>query len=321
MASQYYVASWNLENLFDTEDAPRTDKVRRAIGKDIVGWNANLLNRKVSQLASIIRKMNNGAGPDVLGVCEVENEHVLKMLIEALAPLGRKYGFVHHESPDTRGIDVALIYDEALFTTGKVFDCFVVRRTATRDILQVTLKTTVGNHEFIVLVNHWPSRSGGAPEVSASYRAIAGETLAYFHQRIHDELGGAIPVLAMGDFNDEPFDSSLEENALSTRSRTKVMNGHNPYFLNLMWPLVGRAEGTLYYEGAPNLFDQFLADRPMVTKDAPISVVPDSAEIVRFPEMQKPGKPQPIRFGGMGQPVNQDGFSDHFPVALKILVH
>ena len=69
--------------------------------------------------------------------------------------------------------------------------------------------------------NHWPSRSGGQFE-SAGYRAIAGETLSYFHQRVLEVHGPETPVLAMGDFNDEPFDTSLVLHALSTRQRAKV---------------------------------------------------------------------------------------------------
>ena len=79
-----------------------------------------------------------------------------------------------------------------------------MRRTATREIFQVNLQTHRGR-TWAVFGNHWPSRSGGQME-SAGYRAIAGETLAFFHERVLQVHGPATPVLAMGDFNDEPFD-------------------------------------------------------------------------------------------------------------------
>ena len=109
MSATYYVAWWNLENLFDEENAPperRTDKVRRAIGKDIVGWTPQLRDRKVAQLASVVARMNGGAGPDLLGVCEVENRFVLDLLADALAGLlpGRSYEVVHADTGDDRGI-------------------------------------------------------------------------------------------------------------------------------------------------------------------------------------------------------------------------
>jgi hypothetical protein len=96
----YQVAWWNLENLFDEENAPperRTDKVFRAIKNDIAGWTPQLRDRKVAQLASVIGQMNAGAGPDLLGVCEVENRFVLDLLVAAVGQLlpGRAYRVVH----------------------------------------------------------------------------------------------------------------------------------------------------------------------------------------------------------------------------------
>ena len=80
MPSTYYVAWWNLENLFDEEGSPRrTDKVARALGNSIVGWTPALRDRKIAQLASVIAQINGGAGPDLLGVCEVENRFVLDL--------------------------------------------------------------------------------------------------------------------------------------------------------------------------------------------------------------------------------------------------
>jgi hypothetical protein len=99
----------------------------------------------------------------------------------------------------------------------------------------------------MILGNHWPSRSGGPPSESAGYRAIAGENLAYFHQRVWEVHGPGTPVLAMGDFNDEPFDLSLVKYALSTRQRTKVVRGTSPRLWNLMWDVTGDGEGTFYF--------------------------------------------------------------------------
>jgi hypothetical protein len=321
MISQYHFAFWNLENLLDVESAPpkrRGDKVKRAIGNAIRGWTQDLLDRKVIQLASIICRMNGGRGPDLLGVCEVENEYVMNKLRKNLAPLGRAYAIVHHDTPDQRGIDVAFIYDADLFTAEERFNHFVMRRTATRDLLQVNFRTSKGRL-LVVIGNHWPSRSGGE-EASAVYRAIAGETLAYFHGRILEVKGLETPVLAMGDFNDEPFDSSLADYALSIRSRQKVLNAKVPYFLNLMWGITGQNLGTFYFENSPNVLDQFLANKNLVKENAPIRALPDSVEVIRFPEMVSRGDyPKPVPFGGMGDPVNKNGFSDHFPIAVTLI--
>jgi hypothetical protein len=318
MPSNYQFAFWNLENLFDIEHSPRrTDKLERAIGDDLKGWTDALLNRKVEQLASIIRKLNGGLGPDLLGVCEVENEHVVRLLAQALAPLGRNYDVIHADTSDQRGIDVAFIYDANRFTAGEHFSHFVMRRTATRDLLQVNFTTKLGR-QFVVIGNHWPSRSGGEAE-SAVYRAVAGETLAYFHQRIIEVLGPTTPVMAMGDFNDEPFDASLVDYSLSLRSKTKVVNARTQQFFNLMWPLLGRGLGSFYFDNFPNMLDQFLASRRFLVQNSPLRVLEESATIESFPEMVATGDyPRPIPYGGMGKEVNENGFSDHFPVSVIV---
>lgn len=316
MSQRYHLAFWNVENLFDVEHSPRrSEKLERAIGQDLVGWTEALLTAKVAQLASIVRKLNGGNGPDILGVCEIENAHVVRLLANAIAGPGRVYDVAHHDGADQRGIDVAFIYDTARFTAAEQFSHFVMRRTATRDLLQVNFRTASGR-TLVLVGNHWPSRRGGEGE-SAVYRAVAGETLAYFHERIIDVLGANTPVLAMGDFNDEPFDASLVDYALSGRSRTKVVRSRNSTFLNLMWPLLGQGLGSFYFDNAPNVLDQFLANKNLLVAAAPIRVLAETATIHRFPEMVAPGDyPRPVPFGGMGKPVNQAGFSDHFPISV-----
>jgi endonuclease/exonuclease/phosphatase family metal-dependent hydrolase len=325
MPVQYFITSWNLENLFDIEGSPRRDdKLQRAIGKDLHGWTQALLDRKINQLASIIKQMNGAHGPDLMGIYEVENRYVVDLLVQALAPLGRNYQVIHHDTPDRRGIDVAFIYDAALFTVPlpldqSVFSHFVMRRTATRDILQVNFKTAAHGRLFVVMGNHWPSRSGGQAE-SDAYRDIAGETLAYFNQRVYEVMGDKTPVLAMGDFNDEPFSASLVDYALAHRSSKFVLGGKDPYFQDLMWALMGQGLGSLYFDKEPNLLDQFLADKNLLKAESPIRVLPESVQILHFPEMVAKGAiPQPVPFGGMGKPVNQNGFSDHFPVCVTVV--
>ncbi len=81
----YSVAWWNVENLFDEEDSPRrTDKVARALGSSIVGWTPELRDRKIEQIASVIGQLNNSDGPDLLGICEVENEFVVSRLADVV---------------------------------------------------------------------------------------------------------------------------------------------------------------------------------------------------------------------------------------------
>lgn len=328
----YHIAWWNLENLFDEENAValgrRTDKVFRAIKDDIAGWTPQLRDRKIDQLASVIAAMNTGQGPDLLGVCEVENRFVvdrLKDTVNAALPAPRNYDVVHADTDDARGIDVAFIYDVTLFEVPapleeSVFFHVVMRRNATREIVQVNFKTTsAAARTWAVFGNHWPSRSGGQFE-SAGYRAIAGETLSFFHQRVLEVHGPQTPVLAMGDFNDEPFDPSLVQHALSSRERAKVTSARdNPLLWNLMWPIAGTPDGSFYFDNQPNMLDQFLVNKNMATGNAPIKADPATVQILKPPAMVSTGVyKKPIPFGGMGAQVNQNGFSDHFPITMMV---
>lgn len=333
MPASYYVAWWNLENLFDEENAPpdrRTEKVFRTIRNDIAGWTPQLRDRKVAQLASVIAQMNGGSGPDLLGVCEVENRFVLDLLVAAVHAVvpGRSYAVAHADTQDARGIDVAFVYDTTMFSVpaDETFFHVVMRRNATREIVQVNFRTVHGGRTWAVFGNHWPSRSGGQFE-SAGYRHIAGETLGYFHQRALEVHGPATPVLAMGDFNDEPFDTSLVIHALSTRQQRKVLNADIPLLWNLMWSVMGGRgnqpggpDGSFYFSNQPNMLDQFLVNQHMAANDSPIRVLADTVEILRFAGMTDPGDyPKPVPFGGMGHKVNQAGFSDHFPIGVRVV--
>ena len=322
MSGTRYVAWWNVENLFDYENSPRrTEKLRRALGTSIVGWTPALRDAKIDQLVSVIVQMNAGAGPDLLGICEVENSWVVERLASRVsASLGRNYAVQHADLSDNRGIDVSFIYDPAWLTTtdAETFHHVVMRRSGTREIVQVNFQTDEGR-TLTVFGNHWPSRSGGQHE-SAGYRNIAGETLAYFHRRSLEVHGNETPVLVMGDFNDEPFDPSLVRHALSTREAARVKGATSPRLWNLMWPLMGNDTPSYYYGSAPHMIDHVLVNKNMIVQGRPITINPGSVEVIMFPGMfNSAGRYQePIRFGGMGKAVNQAGFSDHFPIGFTV---
>jgi endonuclease/exonuclease/phosphatase family metal-dependent hydrolase len=315
----YYIAFWNLENLFDVDGSPRRPEwLQKALARELAGWDADVLSTKIGQLARIIRQMNGGRGPDVLGVCEIENEHVLRQLIEVLALTTRDYGVAHADTGDERGIDVAFLFDRAIFEKREQFSHVILKRNATRDLFQVTLGIKASGRELIVIGNHWPARSAGVYE-SEPYRILAAETLSYWHERIMDIKGADMPVLAMGDFNDEPFSRSLTEYALSTLQSAKVLNTRSPRFFNLMWPLHGQRLGTHYFDNYANLLDQFLVSRPLLERGAALRVDPDSARIDAFPEMVGRGDyPAPRRFGRPSSGFDPTGFSDHYPIALML---
>ena len=319
MSSDLYIAWWNLENLFDIERSPtRPEWLKSRLKSELKGWNASVLNEKLQQLAKVISSMNNGQGPDLLGVCEVESESVLAKLIDKLSATGRDYGIVHADTSDNRGIDVAFIYDKNKMKTDPsvIFNRVILKRNATRDLLQATFTTNEGN-TFIVIGNHWPSRRGGE-EASAPYRMMAGETLSYWVERIKEKLG-EVPVFVMGDFNDEPFNHSLINYALSCKSIRKVKSkrAKNPYLYNLMTHLMGEDIATHSYDKTWGMLDQLLVNRAGLEKTG-IYCTPKAAEIFTLPEMIK--RDTPVRFGRPSTKGghNPQGYSDHLPVVLGL---
>jgi hypothetical protein len=329
--NEYYVAWWNLENLFDTEDSlSRTDKLKRALGKELKGWTAEILDKKIAQLFKVISKLNNNAGPDVLGICEVENKPVVERLVDSLSILDQhRYKIIHADTMDGRGIDVAFIYDSNKLEIetddrGKdlVFSHFILKRVATRDILQVNFKTKPAGNRLVIIGNHWPSRRGGQYE-SEPYRIVAGETLSYFHQRIleqNKEEEGGTAILVMGDFNDEPSNRSIVEYALATTSTLKVkLSREAPRLYNLMWPTMAQGLGTFYYENFPNFLDQFMISKGIVIGNN-IRIKENSVKIISFPEMVTGEYNVPIKFGRPSEnSLNENGFSDHFPISVTLL--
>jgi predicted extracellular nuclease len=318
--ANYHITWWNLENLLDSVNATRTDKLRRVLKKELEGWTDEILEKKINQLVKMLRTINGSKGPDILGVCEVENENVLKKFRDSLQQsLGRGYNIIHADTQDERGIDVAFLYDKDKFAVDpqKVFFHVIVKRYATRDIVQTNFRSKISNTEFVVVGNHWPSRSGGQLE-SEPYRMMAGETLAYFNQRIQDVHSQAMPILVMGDFNDDPFNRSITEYAKSTVSADRVLKAHSvPWLYNLMWETIGSRAGTFYYSDEFNVLDQFMVSRGMLINNAKLKVQEGSMRIEVFPEMSKNGIPR--KFGRPAETLDQDGYSDHFPISLVLV--
>ncbi len=175
-----------------------------------------MLDKKIANIASILQKMNGGKGPDILGVCEIENEVVVQRLMDKVGKLlNRSYKVLHKDTNDNRGIDIAIIYDrDKYIDDGRMFSLEVMKRNATRNLFQVNLTTQKGN-DLILIGNHWPARLGGKYE-SEPYRMMVGEILSYWIERIHEiryesHKEKNPSIILIGDFNDNPYDRSLTE--------------------------------------------------------------------------------------------------------------
>lgn len=339
MATEHYVAWWNVENLFDSSGSEdRPDWLKSKLRSELKGWTTTIRDKKIKQLAKVIKRMNDGRGPDFMGVCEVENATVMNLLASAAAMPDRDYKVIHKDTSDARGIDIAFIYDANLydFDPKTLFSFEVMKRFATRDLVQITMTVKATGNEFVVIGNHWPSRSGGQFE-SEPYRIIVGETLSYWTERIIEERSKApagatsaeikaaadkgknTPIVLMGDFNDTPYNRALREYALSVPTRSKVVYGRNPYYLNLMWPLMGEGEASYVFDSQPLMIDQMLVNKSIakVTGD-PFTIDDDAARIVNFEDlnMTKGRYGTPIRFGRPSSGLDEEGYSDHLPIAM-----
>ena len=241
---------YNLENIFDTKDDPRTlddDFTPKGPKR----WTKKRYQRKLRKLAGTIHKLGkitSGKLPSIVGVAEVENRTVLQDLINT-KPLNRySIGIAHHDSPDERGIDTALLYDRDCFelSHSEAIPLLVYNeegvRDYTRDILYVTGK--LNGEELHVFVNHWPSRRRGAEETEAR-RLTASETLTGFVMDLYKKKTQP-NILIMGDFNDGPDAKSIQQ----LKNKLEL---YNP-----MENLASPERGSANYRRSWSLFDQIL---------------------------------------------------------------
>lgn len=316
----HHIYWWNVENLFDIENSPRRpDWLQKSLRSELKGWTQAVFETKLYNLVSIIQQFNSNNGPDILGVCEIENEYVLQELIKKLTQaVNRQYSILHHDTKDKRGIDIAFIYAADKYESdGKIFSLEIMKRNATRDVIQATLKTQLGN-EITLLGNHWPSRLGGKYE-SEPYRIIVGETVSYWIDRIHDIKGKDHSIILMGDFNDQPNDRSLTDYLLSTNNKQKVLGARNHYLYNLMYGLMGEEKGSHVYGSEKSIIDQFLVSKSIASSSYKYPFKIDYTDIIEFPELVKGKYNTPIRFSRPSKSdYNPNGFSDHLPIKLVL---
>ena len=305
MKTEHFIYWWNLENLFDVANSKeRPEWIQKQIKRELKGWTSAVLDKKIANIASILQKMNDGKGPDILGVCEIENEAVVQRLMDRVGKvLNRTYKVLHHDSKDKRGIDIAIIYDTAKYEDdGRMFSLEVMKRNATRNLFQVNLTTKAGN-ELILIGNHWPARLGGQYE-SEPYRMMVGEILSYWIERIHEikweyNKDKNPAIIVMGDFNDEPFNRSLTEYLRTTGNIEKVKNSTSHILYNLMY--------------------QFIVSKSLIVNSSKYPFQVKKTEIVHFPEMVKGDYNTPIRFSRPNKrDYNPNGFSDHLPIKLVV---
>ena len=316
------VAFYNLENLFDYEDDPITfDDDRTPDGKD--HWTEEIYNAKLKNMAKVIAEIGadvTGTAPAIIGVCESENRRVLEDLVNQEPLLKKDYGIIQFDSPDRRGIDVALLYQKRLFTPThyKAYPLVIYdnndtsKRIYTRD--QLLVSGMLDGEKMHFIVNHWPSRSGGEAR-SRSKR----EKAAKLNRRIIDSLFSDDPyakIISMGDLNDDPTNSSVKEylKAKADKEDLQIKQLYNP-----MEDMFKKGLGTLAWRDGWNLFDQMILSTELL-KDDYSSYRFYQAGIYNKSYLANPrGRYKGYPYRSFTSGSFTGGYSDHFPVFLYLI--
>ena len=305
---------YNVENLFDTIDNPNTSD-DEFLPDGVRNWGGYRFYIKLQRLSQVIVATGENGFPAVIGMCEVENHQVLESLIHHTPLKKIDYGIVHQESPDSRGIDVAMLYRKDMFSP-QFFRAIRVSDPAdpsftTRDILYV--KGLLGTDTMHFFVNHWPSKYGGV-SATKPRRALAASVLRAQTYSLLARNPSA-NIIIMGDLNDSPLDKSV-----AGVLGAKPVGKPSPSGLyNLAYPLAKKGIGTNKYRSKWDLIDQFIVSRNLVSKDGMASH-PDAFSV--FSPSYLLVKDE----NNLGEKLNRTfvgvkyngGFSDHLPILLDL---
>jgi len=314
----FTVAFYNLENLFDTIDDPKTnDSEFLPEGKKM--WIGHRYKNKLKNKGRVIAAIDSTNMPAIIGVSEVENLGVLQDLVNSEYLKNTKYDIVHYDSPDPRGIDVGLLYRPDVFSlisykAVPVYYDSVFMKKRTREIMYV--KGLAANADTLhIFINHWKSRSGGMKETEPKrvrYARVLREVI--------DSIFNVNPeanIIAMGDFNDDPDNISVKDH-LQAMKPVKSPVGNHLY--NMMKPLKAQGKGTHFFRGEWNILDQIiisgalLGGKGNLYSDAEGAQIFNPLWLTRLYKATGDMIPIPTFEGS----TYFGGYSDHFAVYIKI---
>lgn len=315
------IAFYNLENLFDTIDDPKKND-DEFTPKGTNSYTSAVYKDKLEKLARVISEIGadlSKNSPVVIGVCEIENRSVLEDLVKTGPLKDKRWGIVHYDSQDSRGIDVALLYQEKYFkpVNHKTYELPLYeegKRYYTRDQLLVTGYLDGELMHFIV--NHWPSRRGGEAASRPSR-----EKAAALNVQIIEDIRRTDPkakIISMGDLNDDPINSSLKKILKTEDERKKVKDGgiYNPFE-----EMFQRGLNTLGYRDNINLFDQIFFTSPLLTSTNDYSSYRFYKAGIYNPSyvINKEGQYKGYPYRSYSFSTYAGGYSDHFSVYIHLI--
>lgn len=308
----YSVAFYNIDNLYDIiNDANHDDDEFTANGS--YKWTKKRYQNKLDNMAKVISQIANGNAPDILGVCELESATALKDLLKK-EDLKNKYQFTHYDSPDERGVDVALIYNQQKFTAleSKPIQVNLSKDSTdrTRDILYVKLYAKDAKDTLHLLVCHFPSRREGKHQSEQNRIDAAKEMKNFISKNINTT---AQNLIIMGDFNDEPWDKSVYR----TIGAQNYLKTKDSSLLNLMWGFQYEKRGSYKFKNDMNMLDQIIISKALANNSG-LDYENGSINIFDKEWLKQKGKYEgfPLRtFGGKDW---LNGYSDHFAVYMNL---
>jgi hypothetical protein len=303
-----------VENLFDTIDDPHI-RDNSHLPDSEIPWNTERYKHKLNNLTKVMSSADSADYPTLFGLCEVENIDVLIDLVNHAGISAAGYSILHKDSPDERGIDVALLYQDDKYSPVHT-DYFKLTfpdnpSNGTRDILY-SKGVIYGRDTLHLFINHWVSRWGGR-EKTEPYRRFTGKLLKHITDSILAVQPGANIIIA-GDLNDNPDDLSIAED-LNAQFPEKPFRKNSLY--NLSWNKFRQGKGTLYYRSW-DMFDQIIVSGSMLKGKKGIRVEDQDQHIIKhdwmlyFPDN---GDARPNRTAAR---TYYGGYSDHLPVLVRL---
>ncbi|MCD4696429.1 MAG: hypothetical protein K8S16_09345 [Bacteroidales bacterium] len=311
---------YNVENLFDTKDDSLTND-NEFLPEGNRHWDTQKFYFKLNNIYKVIIAAGEWKPPILVGLCEIENQFVLNKLVFETPLNNFGYDIIHFESPDRRGIDVALLYREEFFTIDTAIQIPVMfpfdPDSRTRDILYVKGRFN-SNDTVHLFINHWPSRYGGYLETIPKRNYVAGVLKVKTDSLFNRQPSATIIIL--GDFNDEPWNESLS-GILQAKDDSAALEQGQLYNLSAICKLESD-EGSLKYQGNWNLFDQVIVSGNLLSAGSGIKIPPPGFQIFSpgflLEKDEKFLGAKPFRtYNGFKY---NGGFSDHLPVFIDILL-
>lgn len=354
------VICWNIDRLFGSKGSPIAYALSNEGNVNILADQEDI-EQKILTISGVIDRIAEIAGPPLLvGLVEIENTELSQGIAKNIR--SASLATVDAKATDETGfaldgLNISLLFDVNYFDAVEKIHSHVITRTFnTRDILECDFSFNSGN-KLSILVNHWPSRlvgeAAGQRITAAHYaRSILASKVRFTLVEMWDKINKSItvpesdllqkraeiPVIVMGDFNDEMFDESIELLG-STNDQSAVLNdlkvkgeskkerfrsyvSSTPLLFNPFWTMISGG-GSYYRSPRWRCYDQILLSRGLLIEDNPIQYIPDSAHVFSEIRVTRSDGSSMQLTNAKGKPITYNpkkhcGCSDHLPVFISL---